>query len=530
MTTPPSPLTARRLQVCIVGAVLTALLVSVGRPAMGRGVDSTSASVLGVESPPSVRMLERARTLMLDARFSAASESLRVLARRPDGRVAAYHGLSTIALYQFLFTEADAYADRFASWADSLGAALDDGSDVRASDPGIRLARAESALMRAMVAGREGRYLAAAWQARSAFRRFERLHDDHPTFADAQFGFGLLHLSIGVLPRSYQRFLSVLGFDGDAVRGRRELAYAAREGRVNRAHAAMTLALVDLVLTEDVDAGRERLAALHETRPTSVLYAYLHGFALLTDRQADAAATVLQNAADRAASTDAFFIDFLDALLGQARFVTEAYATAERHFRRYLGRHRGQALQATTYLHLGLAIEMQGRWDDAVPYYRLVTTARDFASDRAAQRWAQARVERPMPPVERRLLRGRNASDAGRHDVAERVLRPLYADSSAADEHRTEAAYFLARTAHDRGRSDEALRLYGFVIANPADDEAKFAPYSHLYSGNVYAARGDTARAVAAYEAALDWPTPYDYDESVEQTARLRLLRMRGEW
>lgn len=519
-----------RTPVCvsgIVGVLLPLLVVLCASPSVA-GEREASPTVLGAETAASVRVLEAGRGLMLDGRFAAASDSLQRLARRPDGAVAAYHGRATVALYRFFFTEADAYAERFAAWSDSLRDALDAVPSSRADDAGVALARAEAALMRALVAGRQGRSLAAAWRARSAFRQFDRLHDAHPAFADAGFGRGLLLLTIGVLPRSYQRLLGVLGFDGDAVAGRRQLERAAREGRVNRVHAEMALGLVDLVLTRDVDAGRARLADLHAARPQSVLAGYLHGFALLTDRRADAAASVLQDAADRASSPDAFYVDYLDALLAKARFVTGAFVEAERLYRRYLGRHRGAALQATSYLYLGLAVEMQGRWEDAVPYYRLVSDGRNFPSDRAAQRWASERLERPLSDVERQLLLGRNASDAGRHDTADRILRPIYEDAASDPAHRAEAAYFLARSAHAEGRLDAALALYDAVTARPGDDRDKFGPFSRLYAGDVYAARGDTARAVRAYEAARAWPTPYDYDESLDQSVRLKRLQMEG--
>jgi predicted negative regulator of RcsB-dependent stress response len=166
---------------------------------------------------------------------------------------------------------------------------------------------------------------------------------------------------------------------------------------------------------------------------------------------------------------------------------------------------------------------MHASWEAARSYYRLVSANRDFDSDKAAKRRAQRHARNAMTTVERRILRGRFAYDAGRYARADSLLRPLLNDDRLSGDERAEVRYRLARTRHAQERLGEALRLYRAVRENPGDDRSKWGPYSRLYAGDIHAARGDTTQAEAAYEAARDWPTPYDYAASLDQTARLRL-------
>jgi tetratricopeptide (TPR) repeat protein len=491
--------------------ILGAVLLAVSLPA--------SAQPLGIATERSAELLWSGRTQMEKGRMEAAEDSLRRLAARPDGRAAAFHGLATVSLYQFFFTESSAYADRFFRRADSLDAAI----ETMRTGRWRRLARAEETLMRSMAYGREGRYVRAAWYARTAAKKLEALHADHPSFADAKFALGLVHFFVGVLPRREQWVLSILGFNGDAEQGWNELQTAARESRLNRFPATAVLAISDLMLYGRSERARQRLDALSVPSGESVLVDYLRGYALIHARRVDRAARVLEGAVDRARSEDYFYVDYLDYYLAQARMLQGRYEEAADLFRRYLGRHQGTALQATATLQLGICVEMHASWEAARSYYRLVSANRDFDSDKAAKRRAQRHARNAMTTVERRILRGRFAYDAGRYARADSLLRPLLDDDRLSDDEQAEVRYRLARTRHAQDRLGEALKLYQTVRNDPGDDRSKWGPYSRLYAGDIHAARGDTTRAEAAYEAAREWPTPYDYAASLDQTARLRL-------
>lgn len=504
----------------LLGGLPGAASAQSGAPPVSVVSDASDADVLAPLPPSTQEQLLDARRSLFDGRMTSAAQSFRRLGQRDAWATAlGRHGLLTMAFYQAAFSEHEEAYARFARHADTLSQVLDDAP----AGPRRSVLEAEKKLMEAIVSGRRGNYLSGAWTARSAFKQFQQVHEDAPDLVDAKFGLGLLHLVVGVLPSSYQRLLGILGFEGDAPRGMDELKHVAEKGTLNRTQASMALAITDLMLYERGEEAVERLGALHTSAPESVIYAYLYGFALLTNRQGDAAAAVLEDAVARASTPDVFFVDYLDFYLGTARLYQQRYDEAQMHFARYLGRHVGAALEAKAYLHLGYSIELQGDWESARHYYALVGNTRGYDSDRAATRRADERARRPMTPVEVRLLQARLAYDGGRDEDATALLRELLGEPDLTADERAEARYRLARVHHSQGEVGRALALYHDVQSAPGDERSKWGPYSLLYTGDIRAAQGRTDAARNAYRAALDWPTPFDYYESLEQTATLKL-------
>jgi tetratricopeptide (TPR) repeat protein len=474
---------------------------------------------LGVQTAQSEALVDAARRLTFDYRLNAATDSLRLLAGRPDGRMAAYHGLLTIALYQGFVTEDPAYFDRFAATADTLDRVLDDAPP----GPWREHVAAERKLMEAMVAGRRGSYLSAAWKARSAYRSMRDLAEGHPAFADPLLGLGLIHVTVATLPSSYQFALGVLGFDGDTDRGLRELDRAAETSQTNRFAARVVRAVFDLMVFQESERGRQRLAELRADTPESQLLAYLYAYALISDRKTREARRVLASAIEASKRPGYAYVDFLDYFYGYVLFVDGDYEAAARTLRRYLGRHRGDALRSTASLYVALAVEMEHGHDAAEGLYRQVRVYRKFDPDRWAARWAEKRAARPMTERERTLLLGRNAFDSGRYERARELLRPILDAPQAPAHERAEAAYRLGRVAHVQGRLRDALNLYERAAANPGDRKAKWGPWSLLYAGDVHRSQGRPEAARQAYDAALRWPEPFDYADALEQSAKIGL-------
>ncbi len=476
-----------------------------------------------LETEASAELLEEGSRALWDFRLPAAERIFRQLAERPDGGPAARHHLATIALFKGIVSDDEAHLDAFYEHADRLEDLLDE----REESLWRAQLLAEADLQRALAAAKSESYVQAAWSARSAFNGFEDVAERAPpSFAEPQLGLGLLHFTVGSLPGGWRQLLSFLGFGGTAEEGLREIERAATESRFSQVPARVLLGLIDIAIYQKPEAGLERLRALHAERPESLLFGYLYGFALLMNRRAEDSEAVLRQAVSRHDDPDFFFIDYAEFYLAEALFAQEAYADAERYYRRYLARHRGAALRAQANLHLGLALEMQGNREAARVFYSLVEEKRDFDSDAAAYRAAQKRLERPLAPRERTLLRGRGAYDAGRYARAESLLTTVRADAEASTAEQAEASYRLGRVYHATGRLDAALDAYARAAAHPGDPQAKWGPWSHFYIGEIHAARGQAQAAAQAYRRALDAEAPFDYHQSLEQAAKVGLERV----
>ncbi len=487
---------------------------------------------LGVSSERSRRILAEARRDLFDYRLDAAIDGFQQLQSEPDGRPAAYHGLLTVELFRGFVTEDPAAFARFDALSDTLESVLDD----REETPWMRHMEAERRLMTALVEGRRGNYFSAAWKARGARSRFADLEEEYPDFHDPKMGLGLIRIGVATLPRSYRFLLRILGFRGDAEGGRRNLQRAAEDSLTNQSLARAAIAVLDLMLYGKGEEGRRQLDALYADTPNSLFSAYLYAYALISDRRVLEAIPVLESALQNAATPGYAPLDFLDYFYGYALFVENDWEGATTYLGRYLDRHHGDALRAQATLYRGLATEMRAGWDAARPIYRRVEAHRDFDTDKWAARWARQREGRPMTTAERELLLARNAFDGGRYAEADRRARRLWnaapeaagsaAGSRLPQDVRTEAAYRLGRTLHATGGHAEALTFYGYVIDHPADDRAKWAPFALLYTGKIHAAAGRFGDARNAFERAIDWPTPFDFSDGLEQSATLALERL----
>jgi tetratricopeptide (TPR) repeat protein len=469
------------------------------------------------------------RTALFDYRLEAARDSLSVLSKRADGTLAALHGRLWLLVVEGFMTEDPAVFDAFDAAAEALGDQLDD-HDTSAIGVNAarwtRLMAGEMRFLEALVAGRRGSYLSAAWKARSARSRLADLEEDAPEFADPLFALGLIRATVATLPRTQRFVLRVLGFRGDAAEGREQLRRAAEASVTNQYPARAVLAMLDLVVRGDTEAGLRQLRAIYQDTPQSLFSAYLLTFALTENRKISEAEDVLTRAREAETRPGYARLGYLDYFDGYIRFVTADFDAAAEKLLLYTDQHVGDALRAQALLYAGLSTEMSDGWSAAKPIYERVEVFRDFDADRWAARWAEQRQQRPMHTFEKQLLKSRIAFDRGDLATAAELARsvldlPDSADetSEALSEAKAEAAYRIGRVRHEQEAWDAAVRFYGEAIQREGDDEAKWAPYALYYTGQILRRLGREEDARAMFERAIDWPTPYDYSDGLEQMA-----------
>ncbi len=507
----------------VIAALTGVLAVSVQTTSVAQAA-SSAARPMFLETDTSETLLDSGRRHLFAFRMGAAEAAFRRLQHQPDGEAAALYQLATVALFKGLVTDDPAYFETFLDRADSLEVLLDE----RPPSSWRRQMQATSDLQRAIAAGKLQQYIRAAMAARSAYNGFEALVRDVPDFAEAYMGMGLLHLTVASLPAGYRTLLSVLGFDGTAKQGVRELERAAAESRFNQELAHMSIALADLMLRERETEGANRLARLYERDPESLLYAHLYGFALYTNREAQQAEAVLKPAVYKQRTPSYFYIDYLDYYLAEAHFVQNEFAAAEVAYRRYLRRHDGPALRAMGYYRLGLTLEMQGRRAGAVRIYRKVEAERDFDNDMVAARRAQMHLDEPMTTLDKRLIRGENAFFSREHAEAERILRDVFHSASARSANKARAAFYIGRVCHVQDRYEQAYPAYRYAIQHPGAENGEWGPWAQLHVAEMYAEQGKTQAAIQAYRAALNWETPFDFYRTLEQKARIALEQLQG--
>lgn len=481
-------------------------------------------ALLLTRSAPAQHHLRAAHEALHRYRIDTAHAHLDTLAAHSDGYWAAPHGRALVALFQAFMTEEDTYFEDVDTHANALRDALNQAPD--SGSPWVAHMQGEADLMRALVAAREGSYIRAAWRARSAFRTLRRNTERYPDFAESRLGVGLMRYTVGVLPGRYQRVLRVIGFQGDAERGLADLREAAEASTINAVFASAAIGLMRNAVERDTDAAVPHLEAAYERYPDSPLWAYVYGFALMENRQVDRAYEVLTHGLEQV-EAGATPVSFLHFFRGRVAFAREDYQAAQDALRTYIDRHAGRALMPPAHLYLGLATELVDGWEAARSYYEQVSDDREFDEDAALERWAERRLQGPMSEVDRALLSARNAYDSARYETALEQLQTLLNQNTLSAEQRAEAHYRKGRVYQAQNAFNSALAHYASARSHTdRTSNAQWGAWSWYHAGTVYRDQQRPGAAAHAFEAAMDWPTPYDYHEGLHQAARIALSRL----
>ncbi|HET6567861.1 MAG TPA: tetratricopeptide repeat protein [Rhodothermales bacterium] len=467
-------------------------------------------------------LVQQGRTLLLQLRLGEAERIFRRVAQEPGGAPAAFHHLALSSMLKFVMTDSDAYYDEFFSRSDSLQDALEQAPEGVWRD----YLDAEDQLNRMVVYAKKGSLFHAALAARAAYGRAGTVVKEDPKFYEAYKCMGLLHLGIGLLPSTYRKILSVLGYGGDVEQGLRELRVAAAKSAYNREESLVLLGLVDGVVYDEPEKAVPVFRKLYEENHQSPLFAFFYGYMLLKTREADTARQVLQKAVQKDERSGYFFLDYNEFHLADALFKKNRFLEAEHYFKRYVEHHHGPALKAPAYLELGQALEMQGRREEALTYYGQVESTRGLDADEVAEREAKRLIARVMTPAERQLLLASNAFGAGDYAQTRHLLRELWASPALTTDERAETAYRLGRLYQVQGDATEAIAQFTLAVQYSTDPEARWAPWAHFYIGQIYADAGRKELAAQAYRAALEYKGKYDYYQALEQSAKAGLKRL----
>jgi tetratricopeptide (TPR) repeat protein len=484
------------------------------RPATAQNAPTTQA-----RAPSSTELLERGQRRVMQLRFGAARRVFRKLRGRVgDGALAQLH-LTSLPLLRAVLQGTKEPLDRFFVQSDKLEAALE---DVPAG-PWRRHLTAEMHVQRAMAHARRKSFMQAAWAARSAYNNYQKALADSARFYDPLKGMGVFRLVLGTLPSSYRRVAGWIGYDGDVPGGLRALRLAADSSRLHGTEAQVVLAFIHVGMEGAPRKALRRVEELHRHHPKSALAAYLRGVMLLSARRATDAARYLRSARDAMEREGRVRIPFVTYYLADCAFRRNRFGDAAAQFQSFLKQHSGDELKPKANLRLGLALEMQGQRSTAHSFYQRARELAEEAESFVVKRRAARLLERSMTKRERRMLRGRNQYDAGAAKKAAATLRPVFDAEAASQEVRTEAAYRLGLARQAMGEREQALRLYRYAVKHRANPEAKWAPWSQYHMGKMYKEQGKAKAARRAFEAALDYGSPFDYHKGLEQRARFHL-------
>lgn len=490
-------------------------------PESSPGPEPAPSPAMLLETDASSALLQRGRAEVLAGRFEVGEETFYELAGRVDGLPAAYHHLASTSLLRVLMFDREEDYKQFFERSDSLRDLL---GDLKKS-PGRTFLEGETDFHRALAWSKQGHYVRAAMAGVSSYRALSKLLDDEPEFWEAYKSLGIVHATLGTLPRRYRRFLSVFGFDTNLEAGLDELEVALGYSVYGREESLLFLSILDSFdLPSRVDAART-LTELRQEYQGSPLFGAVLLDVLLRTRKVSEAEALLREL--RNPPPGVIRLEYLEYFQAEVHFKQERWVQAAEAYSRYLSSHKGNAYRAVSTLNRGLALEMSGDRAAAERVYASVIAGRDMDADEASERQARLLLAAPMSSARRQLLAARMSHDRSDYDRADSLLAHLATQSAERDPaFLAEVAYRRGRTLDVTGQDGLALVQYQLAIDRPGDPSAKWAPYSLFYLGQIHDEAGRRAEARKAYRAVLDYKPAYDYRGTNEQKARFALERL----
>lgn len=479
------------------------------------------ALFIKAQATPFDDLLTQGRAEMLAFRLEKAEETLKLALKKPEGTqgtAAIYYHLSTISCWKAFFEQTDSKRQSFQIDTEAFLQAIRLETDPKWQ----QYFRAELHFQRTLLLFQQGKINDAAFEAKKAYDNYEAVIEKYPDFADAYKGFGMLKMAIGSMPRSYRWLLNILGYSGNTKEGLLFMKKAATESTFSKEEAQIYYAVADMSMNEMMDGAVELLPALYQKFPQSPLMMAVYGFSLIQQQQTEKALEVLA----QKSAADVYRPALIDYFTAESLFRLNRFEASVIAYQDFLNGFEGNLYKSNALLRLGFALEMIDKRADALAIYQKIQTDSDFDADKMAKRMANYRLQSSFLPQEKQLLRAQNAFDSGNWTLALELAEAVLQDTSASLLQQTEAAYRKGRALQKSGEKQLAIVAYQQSVENPADAQAKFAPWSQYYIGECYEELGDNANARRAYRKSLAFGGNFDYHKSLEQRAQAALSRL----
>ncbi|GAB3639380.1 tetratricopeptide repeat protein [Spirosoma arcticum] len=386
------------------------------------------------------------------------------------------------------------------------------------ASPWQRVMQAEVRLHWAFVKLKFGRELSASWDVIRAYKLLSENQKRFPNFLPTYKSLGTLHIMIGSVPENYVWVANLLGLHGTIRQGQQELRRARQD-----AQFGLEARLIDLMVRAYIlkftDADGLTLQRLIRDNPDNLL---LHFFGAIIEQKNGHSEQALTYLTTRPTGPTYQPLPVIDNILGDIYLQKGQYDTAESHFRQFLRTYKGQNFLKDSHYKLFLCHWLANQTDaQSRPFLAKVTRVgrTTVESDKAAQKFAEAYLQRGASPNQKILMRARLASDGGFTDSALTYLQPYSEARFTTVAERAEYNYRLGRIHQRRNDPDEAIPYLNRALALSETDQLTFGATAALQLGYIYQQKNDRPKARSFFQQALSFKR-HEYKNSVDNKAR----------
>ncbi|WP_420148577.1 hypothetical protein [Spirosoma sp.] len=389
------------------------------------------------------------------------------------------------------------------------------------NSPWKRVIQAEIRLHWAFVKLKFGKEISASWDVIRAFKLLTENQKRFPNFLPTYKSLGTLHVMIGSVPDNYVWVANLLGLHGSIGQGQQELERAQQDPTF-RLEAQLIELMINAYVLKFSDSDGQTLQRLVSENPDNLLLYFFGATIELKNGHSELALRYLSN---RPTGRAYYPLPVIENILGDIYLQKGEYATSITHFHRFLAAYKGENFLKDSYYKLFLCHWLANEPETkSRPFLQKVSTIgrTTVESDKAAQKFAEAYLNKGVSANYKVLMRARLASDGGFTDSALAYLRPYTEAKFPLVAEKAEYNYRLGRIYQRRDAPDVAIPYLSRALTLSEPDQLSFGATAALQLGYIYQQKKDRTRARSFFQKALSFKR-HEYKNSVDNKARAAL-------
>ncbi len=435
-------------------------------------------------------------------------EALRLEPNHPRPHVSK----ATIFFWRFSLANDDQLYDKLIPMLEKSIEAAEEYLDENESDADALTCLGTLYGYKAFAHARHKSYLKAAWDGKKSLDYFSDAVQQNPRAYDAYLGLGTFHYFAAFAPKALQWVISILGVDGDANLGVKEIRLALEKGTFTNVEAQYYLAQFLPWQSGNFVASESLLVDLNKRFPNNSIISFTLAIWEMRRNDVTTARGHLQTIVEADKGTVPGLKPLSLYKLAECNFRLNNFQNAIDGYKAFLAIYRDENYQATAHHRIGVSYELTGRREQALKHYRASIAAEHrHGDDKYSSRKSEIFLLSPITGTDSILLTAKNIYKAGNYGKARELYNTLDTLAGVSLSHRAEAQIGIGELLMEQELYAEALSYFNKVLVMNVGNEAWLLPWSHYQLGVCHSKLGNSVVAKKEFERVLEFEEDFDF-------------------